>query len=158
MLDIISKSVRIGLVFVIFSVLYTLFNVWWAGLLDVYPLLIGVYLMTFVSVVPYIVVNVATAVRNRGDGKWLVTVGLSLMLFLSLIAAMVKLGHLRSVVAPYSLSQLRFDSTLALSLALLGLSALVYLGSIVPESKKLMRVMYLSVVEGGGEDKEVETI
>jgi hypothetical protein len=158
MLDIISKSVRIGLVFVIFSVLYTLFNVWWAGLLDVYPLLIGVYLMTFVSVVPYVVVNMASAVRNRGDGRWLVTVGLSLALLSSLVAAMVKLGHLRSVVTPYSLSQLRFDSTLALSLALLGLSALVYLGSIIPDSKKLMRVMYLSVVEGGREDEYVETI
>jgi len=31
MLDVISRSVRIGLVFVIFSVLYTLFNVWWAA-------------------------------------------------------------------------------------------------------------------------------
>lgn len=66
MLDVISRSVRIGLVFVIFSVLYTLFNVWWAGVLDVYPLLVGVYLMTFVSVVPYIIVNVASFLKH-GD-------------------------------------------------------------------------------------------
>jgi hypothetical protein len=157
MLDVISRSVRIGLVFVIFSVLYTLFNVWWAGVLDVYPLLVGVYLMTFVSVVPYIVVNVASAVRNRRDGRWLITVGLSLALFASLAAAVMKLGYLRSVVTPYSLMQLRFDSTLALSLALLGLSALVYLGSITPEGKKLVRIVYFSLVEGDRDDG-VETI
>jgi len=157
MLDVISRSVRIGLVFVIFSVLYTLFNVWWAGVLDVYPLLVGVYLMTFVSVVPYIVVNVASAVRNREDGRWLITVGLSLALLASLVAAMMKLGYLRSVVAPYSLVQLRFDSTLALSLALLGLSALVYLGSIMSEGKKLVRIVYFSLVEGDRDDG-VETI
>ncbi len=157
MLDVISRSVRIGLVFVIFSVLYTLFNVWWAGVLDVYPLLVGVYLMTFVSVVPYIVVNVASAVRNREDGRWLITVGLSLTLLASLVAAIMKLGYLRSVIMPYSLVQLRFDSTLALSLALLGLSALVYLGSIMPEGKKLVRIVYFSLVEGDRDDG-VETI
>jgi hypothetical protein len=113
--------------------------------------------MTFVSVVPYIVVNVASAVRNRGDGRWLITVGLSLALLASLVAAVMKLGYLRSVVTPYSLMQLRFDSTLALSLALLGLSALVYLGSIMPEGKKLARIVYFSLVEGDRDDG-VETI
>ncbi|ACB40532.1 hypothetical protein [Pyrobaculum neutrophilum] len=157
MINIISRSVRIGLIFVIFSVLYTLFNVWWAGVLDVYPLLVGVYMMTFVSVVPYIVVNIATALRNRGDGRWLVTVGLSLALFASLTAAMVKLGYLRGAVAPFSLTQLRFDSTLALSLALLGLSSLVYLGGVLPEGKKLARAIYFSLVEGG-EDGETEVV
>ncbi|MEZ0319472.1 MAG: hypothetical protein ABWK05_05730 [Pyrobaculum sp.] len=157
MLDIISRSVKVGLVFVIFSVLYTLFNVWWAGLLDVYPLLAGVYLMTFISVLPYVVVNVATALRNRGDGRWIITVGLSAALTSSLIAASVKLGHLRSSISPFVISQLRFDSTLALSLALLGLSALVYLGTVLPEGRKLAKVVYFSVVEGGGDD-EVETI
>ncbi|MEM1598246.1 MAG: hypothetical protein QXP31_11415 [Pyrobaculum sp.] len=157
MLDIISKSVKVGLVFVIFSVLYTLFNVWWAGLLDVYPLLAGVYLMTFISVLPYVVVNVATALKNRSDGKWIITVGLSAALTSSLIAALVKLGHLRSSISPFVISQLRFDSTLALSLALLGLSALVYLGTVLPEGKKLARAVYFSVVENG-EGDDVETI
>ncbi|AAL64713.1 hypothetical protein [Pyrobaculum aerophilum] len=158
MLDIITRSVRVGLVFVIFSVLYTLFNVWWAGLLDVYPLLIGVYLMTFISVVPYIFVNISTAVRNRGDGRWIITVGLSLALLSSLIAAMVKLGNLRSSITPFVLNQLKFDSTLALSLALLGLASLVYLTSLIPEGKKLAKAVYFSIVEGDSDEEEVRSI
>lgn len=157
MLDIISRSVRIGLVFVIFSVFYTLFNVWWAGVLDVFPLLVGVYLMTLISVVPYIVINVVIALKNRGDGRWVITVGLSLTLLASLIAAIVKLSHLREVVVPFSISQLRFDSVLALSLVLLGLSALIYLNGIVPEGKKLARILYFNLVEDNKED-DVETI
>jgi hypothetical protein len=158
MLDIITRSVRVGLVFVIFSLLYTLFNVWWSGLLDVYPLLVGVYVMTLISTVPYVVVNITNALRNRSDGRWIITIGLSLALLSSLAAAMVKLGHLRAVLTPFVLSQLRFDSTLALSLALLGLAALVYLGSVVPEGARLARAVYLSIVEGGDDRDGVETI
>jgi len=156
MLWIVSKSVRIGLVFVLFSVLYVLFNIWWAGLLDVYPLLVGVYLMTFVSVTPYIFLNIITAVRNRSDGRWIITVGLSLTLFSSLIAAMAKLGGLRHVISPFAISQLRYDGTLALSLALLALSALVYINSILPESRKLAKALYFTATKE--EDEEVEVI
>ncbi len=155
MFEVISKSVRIGLVFVIVGVLFTLFNVWWFGLLDVYPLLVCVYLMTFISITPYIFVNVILSLRNRDDSRWIVTLGLSIALFSSLVAALVKLGQLRAVITPFVVSQLKFDSTLALSLALLGLSTLVYINSVVPEGRRLAAVVF-KVVDG--EDDGVETI
>lgn len=155
MIDLIARSVRVGLVFVLFSILYTLFNLWWGGVLDVYPLLVGVYAMTVVSVVPYVVMNIATAVRNRNDGKWIVTAGLSVTLMASLVAALAKLAGLRSAVTPFTLSQLRYDSSLALSLALLGLATLVYLGGVGLEGKRLAKAMYLSIV-GDDEDDDEE--
>lgn len=156
MFDVISKSVRIGLIFVIFSVLYTLFNVWWAGVLDVFPLLVGVYLMTFISLVPYIFVNVVIALKNRNDSRWIVTVGLSVALFASLVAAMAKLAHIRDIVSPFAISQLKFDSTLALSLALLGLSTLIYLNGVMPEGRRLVKTVF-SIIEGEKDD-DVEVV
>ncbi|MEM4511008.1 MAG: hypothetical protein QXR68_08355 [Pyrobaculum sp.] len=158
MFQIVAKSVKVGLVFVLMSVLYTLFFVWWQGVLDVYPLLVGVYLMTFISITPYIIVTVANAVRDRRDGRWVVTVGLSGALMMSLVAALVKLGQLRAAVSPFVIYNLKFDSTLALSLVLLGLSTLIYIGSVVPEGGRLARAVYFSVVEGNRDDDEIKTV
>lgn len=154
MLAMVARAVRVGLLFVLFGVVATLFNVWWSGTLDVYPLLLGVYFMTAISVLPYALVNAATAVKNRQDGRWPVTLGLSVTLMLSLLAAMVRLGQLRSVVPPFAVPQLRFDSVLALSLVLLGLSTLIYMGSVIPEGRRLARSVVMSFRDDEGEEGE----
>ncbi|MFN3805255.1 MAG: hypothetical protein ACK4SY_09380 [Pyrobaculum sp.] len=121
-----------------------------------FPLLVGVYLMTFISLVPYIFVNVVIALKNRNDSRWIVTVGLSVALFASLVAAMAKLAHIRDIVSPFAISQLKFDSTLALSLALLGLSTLIYLNGVMPEGRRLVKTVF-SIIEGEKDD-DVEVV
>ncbi|MCC6020656.1 MAG: hypothetical protein LM577_04750 [Thermoproteaceae archaeon] len=157
-LSFISRAVRASLVFVILSVLCVMFGVWLTGVLDIYPLLVGIYLMTVTSVVPYAAITVARAVRNRENGKWIITVALALALTISLAAAAVKLCALRSAIPQVALLQLRFDGILALSLALLALSAVIYLGSAIQDGRRLARKLYFSIVEGREDDREVEVI
>lgn len=158
MLAVVARAVRVGLLFVLLGVVVTLFNVWWSGILDVYPLLLGVYAMTAVSVFPYALINAVSAVRNRHDSRWPVTFGLSITLMLSLSAALVRLGQLRSIVLPFLVPQLRFDSVLALSLALLGLSTLIYMGSVIPEGRRLIRSVVMSFREQDEDRESVEVI
>lgn len=160
MFDIIIKAVRVGLVALLASVLYSVFNLWSYGFFDVRIILIGIYIMTLISIVPYVFINIIYNIKNRHDGRWVIYVALSVSLLLTVIMAFVKLLSLDSYISPISVPQLRYDGTLALSLALLGLATLLYLGSVVPDVEKIAGRFALALREGRPDDEgyEVEIV
>lgn len=156
MFDLIVKAVRIGLMALLASILYSVFNLWFYGIFDVRIILIGIYTMTLISIIPYIFINIIYNLRNRHDGRWIIYVALSISLFLTVTMAFARLLSLDGYISPISVPQLRYDGTLALSLALLGLATLLYLGSVVPDIEKITGRFLLALREGRDEDRHEE--
>lgn len=153
MFDLIIKAVRVGLLALLASVLYSVFYLWLYGLFDVRAVLIGIYVMTLISIMPYIFINIIYNIKNRHDGRWIIYVALSISLFLSIIMAFTRLISLENYISPIYVPQLRYDGTLALSMALLGLASLLYLGSVVPDAKRIAGKLLLALRQ----EREEET-
>ncbi|KUO84300.1 MAG: hypothetical protein RXQ56_07620 [Thermoproteus sp.] len=158
MFDLIIKAVRIGLLALLGSVIYSVFYLWLYGLFDVRIILIGVYTTTLISIIPYIFINIIHNVKNRYDGRWIIYIALSISLLFSVSVAYARLLSLGSYMQPISVPQLRYDGTLALSLALLGLASLLYLGSVAPDARRIADRFILALREGREEEYEVEVV
>lgn len=156
MFDIIVKAVRVGLMALLASVLYSVFYLWFYGIFDVRIILIGIYTMTLISIIPYIFINIIYNIKNRHDGRWVIYVALSISLFLTVAMAFARLLSLDGYISPISVPQLRYDGTLALSLALLGLATLLYLGSVVPDAEKIAGKFLLALRERRPDDEGYE--
>jgi len=152
MFVLVIKAVKISLVILLASVVYTVFEIWWSGVIDVYPLLVGIYAMTFASIAPYLTVNIIYSIRHRHDGRWIATLILSLGLLFSLTVAAAKYGRLRGYLTPLYIQQLKYDNTLALSLALLIISTVIYLGSIISDTKRFFFLIVSNLKNKNGED------
>ncbi|MGC8582899.1 MAG: hypothetical protein ACP5I3_01390 [Thermoproteus sp.] len=76
----------------------------------------------------------------------------------SISVAYARLLSLENYIQPVSVPQLRYDGTLALSLALLGLASLLYLGSVVPDIRRIADRFVLALREGREEEYEVEIV
>ncbi|AEA13395.1 hypothetical protein TUZN_1936 [Thermoproteus uzoniensis 768-20] len=158
MFDLIVKAVRIGLMVLLGSVIYSVFYLWFYGLFDVRIILIGIYTMTLISIIPYIFINIIHNIKNRHDGRWIIYIALSVSLLFSISVAYARLLSLENYIQPVSVPQLRYDGTLALSLALLGLASLLYLGSVVPDIRRIADKFVLALREGREEEYEVEIV
>ncbi|CCC82261.1 hypothetical protein [Thermoproteus tenax] len=160
MFDLVIKAVRIGLLALLGAVLYSGIYLWLNGLFDVRIILIGIYSMTIISIIPYTFVNILYNIKNRHrDGRWVIYVALSISLLLTLIVAFMRLVAIDSSIQPIAVQQLRYDGTLALSMALLGLASLLYLGSIIPDVEKIVGGLITALKEEDEEETyEVEIV
>lgn len=159
MFALVIKAVRVGLVALLFSILYSVFNLWFYGLFNVNIILIGIHIMTLISIIPYAVVNVIYNVKYRHDGRWIIYVALSFSLLFTVSVAFAKLMELDKYIAPINVPQLRYDGTLALSMVLLGLATLLYLSSVIPDVEKIAGRIALALRESKEEEAyEVEVV
>jgi phosphoglycerol transferase MdoB-like AlkP superfamily enzyme len=156
--SIVTKAVRIGLLIFLFSILYAVFNLWLSGLFYVTTILLGIYAMTFISIVPYVILNIIYYSKNRHDGRWIIYIGLSLSLLFTISVAFIRLMSVDRYITPIYIAQLRYDGTLALSMALLGLATLLYMGSVIPDARRIADRIALALREREEDAYEVEVV
>ncbi|MFB6490222.1 MAG: hypothetical protein TU35_003065 [Thermoproteus sp. AZ2] len=61
-------------------------------------------------------------------------------------------------ITPIYIAQLRYDGTLALSMALLGLATLLYMGSVIPDARRIADRIALALREREEDAYEVEVV
>lgn len=156
--SVVTKAVRVGLLIFLFSILYVVFNLWLSGVFYVTTILLGIYAMTLTSIVPYVILNIIYYSKNRYDGRWIIYIGLSLSLLFTISMAFVRLMSVDKYIAPIYIAQLRYDGTLALSMALLGLATLLYMGSVIPDARRIADKITMALREREEDAYEVEVV